>query len=60
MADQITTEEQAWKKCQEAFRHNKSESKSWQEYHRMNQKSYAEYEVASEQLINRIPDYHIY
>ena len=41
-----TREERAWKKCQEDFRRNKAESKTWQEYYRMNQKSYAEYESA--------------
>ena len=39
-----TREDRAWAKCQAAFRRNKAESKTWQEYSRMNQKSWAEYE----------------
>ncbi len=55
-------EEQAWRKCQEDFRRNKTVSKTWQEYHRMNQKSYADYEAAVSQinLVTRIPEHHIY
>ena len=60
MTEQITTEDRAWKKCQEDFRRNKSESKTWQEYNRMNRESYAAYEAAVVQLLNRIPDHHIY
>lgn len=38
-------EQKAWEKCQEAFRRNKAESKTWQEYNRMNRESYAAYEA---------------
>lgn len=45
-----TTEAQAWRKCQEDFRRNKAESKTWQEYNRMNRGSYAEYEAAIQHI----------
>ena len=38
-------ERKAWEKCQAAFRRNKAESKTWQEYNRMNRESYAAYEA---------------
>ena len=41
-----TAEEKVWMKCQEEFRRNKTESKCWQEYNRMNKESYARYETA--------------
>jgi len=45
-----TREDRAWAKCQAAFRRNKAESKTWQEYNRMNRESWAEYEAAVKDL----------